>query len=330
MKEILSNEEIDTLLDLFRQEGPQLDAPAAAPRAAGGGESGGPIVSRVDLLKPNRLSREHIRAFERMFGSVAKSIAATMAEKLRVEVQCDCVAVEQIRFQGWLALLGGPTAIYSLKLPPLEAPSLFTVTTSLLYGAVDRILGGSGKVATVPKDFTAAEWVVADAFLGPCLDRVTQGLDDLAQLQWEVLGRFCNPSMAQILPSQEVVLSVHFQASGEFLLGDLRLVIPYSGLDAHLAKLDQEPGARWKKPPGTMREVLGRTVKAVPVEMSVVLGETSVPLRHLLALRAGDVVPLGTRVGQPLVAPVQGRPKFTGQVGRQGHRLAFQVGSVIG
>lgn len=331
MKEILSNEEIDTLLDLFRQEGPQLDPRAAADRSFGdGAEAGGPVVSRVDLLKPNRLSRDHIRAFERLFGTAAKAIAATMADKLRIEVQCDCVAVEQMRFQGWLGLLGGPSAIYTLKLTPFESPALFTITTNLLYGAVDRVLGGSGKVTSVPRDFTAAEWVVADAFLGPCLERIVHGLEDLAPLQWEILGRFCNPSMAQILPSQEVVLSVHFQVSGEFLLGDLRLVIPYSSLDQHLHRLEQEPGAKFKKPPGAMREALQRTVRAVPVELSVMLGETSVPLRHLLALREGDVVPLGTRVGQPLVAPVQGRPKFTGQVGRQGKRLAFQVGTVLG
>ena len=63
----------------------------------------------------------------------------------------------------------------------------------------------------------------------------------------------------------------------------------------------------------------------VPVELSVRLGSTNIPLRQLLALQEGDVVPLKTRVGEPVVAPVQGRPKFRGRIGVRGKHFAFQV-----
>jgi flagellar motor switch protein FliM len=325
MKELLTNEEIDTLLDMFRAEG----APAEqAELALASKEGKGPIVNPIDLLKPNRLSRDQMRALERLFEGMAKGMAATISEKLRTDVQCDCVAVEQIRFQGWMGLISDPAAIYVLKMPPFEPPVLFTATASLLYGAVDRILGGSGRVQRVPKDFTAAEYTVADAFVGPCLDVVCRGLEDVLALTWSVQGRFCNPSLAQILPSQDVVLSVHFQTSGDALIGDLRLVIPYTALEPHLMSLEREPGARFKKPPGGHKEALTRAVGVVPLELSVQLGEAAISLRQLLALRKGDVVPLDRRVGEPLFAPVQGRKKFSGQVGKVGNRLAFQVGSV--
>ncbi len=330
MKEILTNEEIDTLLDLFRSEGPPIDVgPGADLPISQRIDDDAPLVSPIDLLKPNRMTREQIRSFERIFEGVAKLLSGTIAEKLRTDVQCDCVAVEQIRFQGWLNLIGGPIAIYQLAMPPLAGPVLFTATTSLLYGAVDRILGGSGKVQRIPKDFSSAEYTVADAFVGPCLDRVVGKLDELAPIKWHIERRFCNPSMAQVLPQQDVMLAVHFQISGDSLLGDLRLAFPYAALEPFLDNLETGPGSSPARPGGAMREQIERSVQAVPVEMSVMLGETTLSLRNLMSLRAGDVIPLATRVGQPLVAPVQGRPKFTGLIGTVGHRLAFQVGSVL-
>ena len=326
MNEILSNEEIDTLLAMFRAGGAGAAQPAAA----------APSVQQVpdervrdfDLLKPNRLAREQLRGLERFFESAAKLLSATIADKLRLETRCDCVAVEQVRFRTWLEQLPGPVAIYVVKMEPFRQPVLFTASTSLLYGAVDRILGGSGKVARVPKDFTAAEYTVADALIGPCLDRIVESLKEVIPMQWAIERRFCNPSMAQILPSQDVVLSVYFQVAGDFLIGDLRLLLPFVSLEPYLEKLGKDGVTRIE--PGAMREAVGRSVRAVPIDLAVELGNARIRLRQLLELQPGDVVPLDTRIGTPAVVPVQGRPKFRGHVGRLGNRFAFQIADVMG
>ncbi len=326
MKELLSNEEIDTLLDMFRSEGGPPEESSRTARAAGIEER---TITPLDLLQPNRLSREQARALERQFANVAKGIGGAMSERLRLDVRCDCVAVEQLRFGTWLEMLSGPTAIYEVQFPPLQGTAQFTVTTSLLYGAVDRVLGGTGKVQKVPVELSAAEYTVADALLGPCLERIVQGLGDLVSASWQIGRRYCNPALAQIMAEQEVVLAAHFQVGAEHLVGDLRLVLPYGALEPHLGNLDRAQAPATARPRGTMRQKLSELVRAVPVELAVVLGNAQLPLRQLLALRTGDVVPLDTRLGAPLVAPVEGKPKFTGSVGTRGNRYAFLVGEVL-
>ena len=97
MKELLSNEEIDALLDMFRSSGaPIAEDEGGMQEAATEVEES--VVSPVDLLKPNRLSREHMRDLERLFQGSAKQLGAVMTDKLRFDMECDCVAVEQIRF----------------------------------------------------------------------------------------------------------------------------------------------------------------------------------------------------------------------------------------
>ncbi len=323
VNDILSNEEIDALLDMFRSGAvDEVRSSASAPEA--------PADERcreVDLLKPNRLAREQLRGMQRYFESAAKLLSATISDKLRIDARCDCVAVEQQRFGTWLEQLPGPVAMYVVGMEPLKTPVLLTGSTSLLYGAVDRILGGSGRVARVPKDFTQAEYTVADALMGPCLDRIVESLEDVVKLQWSIESRFCNPSMAQTLPSQDVVLSVHFQVSGEFLIGDLRLMIPFQAIEPFLEKFAKDSVTRME--PGAMKDRVARTVRSVPLDLAVELGGARITLRQLLDLQSGDVIPLETRFGSPAVVPVMGKPKFLGQIGRIGNRLAVQVADVM-
>ena len=326
MKDLLSNEEIDSLMEAFRSTEPGVDT-----RFSEIGEEVGEhetVVSTVDLLKPNRLTREHMRDFERMFDSSAKSIGATMSEQLRYDMQCDCVAVEQTRFGNWVPLVGQSAAIYILKAPPLKTPVFFSVTTNLLYGSVDRLLGGHGRVVTLPGEFSEAEFVVADAFMEPLFERLAISLEELVPLKFEIEDRFTNASLAHILPSQDVVLSMQFQTGGEYLVGDLRLAIPYAGLEPFLSSIGSGQ-RRDSEAAGSLRGQLADSLRRVGLNMSVNLGTAELSLRNLLSLRQGDVVPLEQTLGQPLVAPVEGAPKFTGHVGTVGSRLAFQVASVM-
>ncbi|MFT5268802.1 MAG: flagellar motor switch protein FliM [Acidimicrobiales bacterium] len=330
MNEILSNEEIDTLLDMFRTEGGAVESEVREPEPTMGPMEApdGRVISHIDLLKPNRLGREQLRGIERYFESAGKLLSATISDKLRLDTRCDCVAVEQLRFSNWLDQLPGPVSIYVVEMAPFSQPCLFTVSTSLLYGAVDRILGGSGKVTKVPKDFTDAEHIVAEALVAPCLDRICESLAEVVELKWKIQNRFCNPSMAQILPAQDVVMSIYFQATGDFLMGDLRLVIPFVGLEPLLERFSRDSVSQLE--PGAMRHKMGETVSKMEVDLSVHLGDSRIRLGQLLKLQPGDVIPLATRFGQPAIVPVMGKPKFTAHIGRIGNRMGVQVADVIG
>ncbi|MFT4842800.1 MAG: flagellar motor switch protein FliM [Planctomycetota bacterium] len=330
MNEILSNEEIDTLLDMFRTEGGAIEPEVREPEPTRGPMEApdGRVISHIDLLKPNRLGREQLRGIERYFESAGKLLSATISDKLRLDTRCDCVAVEQLRFSSWLDQLPGPVSIYVVEMEPFRQPCLFTVSTSLLYGAVDRILGGSGKVTKVPKDFTDAEHIVAEALVAPCLDRIVESLAEVVELKWKILNRFCNPSMAQILPSQDVVMSIYFQATGDFLMGDLRLVIPFVGLEPLLERFGRDSVSQLE--PGAMRVKMSETVSKMNLDLSVNLGDSRIRLGQLLKLQPGDVIPLTTRFGQPAIVPVMGKPKFAAHIGRIGNRMGVQIADVIG
>ena len=60
-------------------------------------------------------------------------------------------------------------------------------------------------------------------FLESIFDCLVASMEELTAMHIDIEDRFTNSSPVRVLPAQDVVLSVHFQAGSELLLGDLRL-----------------------------------------------------------------------------------------------------------
>ncbi len=329
MEEILSNDEIDALLNLFQNEGmpEELEGSAEFDLHSAALNSG--KVADMDLLKPNRFTRDQLQAITRIQEMVARKLGGAVSDRLRLDVVADCVAVEQLRFSTWCELLQNPMGVYVLDLDPLGSPAVLTMSAELLYGAVDRILGGTGEIRTGVKDLSEAEHAVADSLVQPVLEQLAAGIGELVPVRPRITGRFTNPGMAQVLPMQEVVLSLHFQISGQPLFGDLRLVVPYSALEPHLGSLEKGSPGTSGGPEGAYREVLGRNVKNVPAEVAIELGGTRMRLKDLMSMQIGDVIRLDAKPGDPVKLPVQGRLKFHGDLGTRGRRFAVRISRVL-
>lgn len=330
MKEILTNDEIDALLDLFQNEGmpDELEVPEEL-AASGNAFRAGGDVAPLDLLKPNRFTREQLLAISRIQEMVARKLGGTVSDRLRIEASCDCVAVEQLRFSTWLSLLDNPIGVYLLESPQSEQPMIMTISADLLYGAVDRILGGTGVVTTLPKDLSEAEHTVSDAVVTPILDQLLAGLGEIFPVQARVVGRHTNPAMAQVLPLQEVMLALHFQVAGNPLLGDIRLALPYTLLEPHLDSLSKSRYLTVARRTGEFRDVLARTLGRASVQVGIELGIAEITLADLLSLGVGDVITLPTRPGDPVTVPVQGRGKFKGMLGVRGGRFGARILSTL-
>lgn len=332
MKELLSTVEIDALLEMFRSETaelPDADVAGVDLGLVGADEEQRSRVRPVDLLRPNRIGRDEMLGVERCFHNAAAAIGAAVSERLRLDVTCDCVAVEQVGFSTWVEQFVGPAGVYVLRLHPLTQPALWTVTSDLLYGAVDRILGGTGGDRRAPQDFTTAEFAVADALIGPCLDALCHGLLELGSFTWSIDARTCRLSSTQTISPYEVVLSVYLQVSGESLTGDLRLVVPLSELEPFLGSVATARVAGQRHEPGAMRATLARVLSPVPLELRASLGSVAMSLSEVARLAVGDLIVLDRGTRDEVIASVQGAPKFTGRLDRAGSHVAIRIEGAV-
>lgn len=328
--DVLSNAEIEALLELFSTEGIPEELIEASRT---GGDLHGGTVTDIDLLKPNRLSREQIAIVERIQEMVAGKLSALFVDRLRVDAACDCVAVEQMRYSNWMSQVEKTAAVYVVEMPPISMPAMVTISTGLLLGIVDRVLGGAGwrdsEMDGVNRELSEAEYAVADAIVTPIIESLAEGVSEIVPVEPRVVARYANVTMTQTIPFQEVVLASHFQLSGQPLLGDIRFVTAYTGLEPYLDSLATSRFVPKQVQAGAFREPLLDRIRRVDLELGVLLGQSELRLNELMELAVGDIVPLDTHVGAAVDVPVQGEPKFRGIVGARGPRFAVRIEEVL-
>lgn len=316
MSELLSSQEIETLMQLFKEDSEgQSSVPTQLPES----------VRPIDLLKPNRFAREELDGFERFLTAAATALGVTISERLRMELFCDCVSVEQLRFSDWQERMVGPSALYALAVGEDERSALLDVQRDLIHGFVDRVLGGHGQVDPEVDGMTEACLTVADSIVHPLIERLRQSLSELTPVAMRVDRRLRSRASARIVGPNDVVLMMMFAVSAEHFSGNLCFALPFAVAEPLLVELQNGRTPDYDARPGAERATVEASLESVPLSVRAVLDQPELSVEQLLSLDVGDVLPLGRRVGQPVDVEVEGRVKFQAQIGRQGSRRGIQI-----
>ena len=114
MADILSQEEIDALLDVVEDEGDDI---LESEDDGGGGHHHQRQVTLYDFKRPNRVSKEQLRAFRGIHDKMARSLASQISSIMRSIVEIQLHSVDQMTYGEFLMSLPNPTSfnVFSVK-----------------------------------------------------------------------------------------------------------------------------------------------------------------------------------------------------------------------
>ena len=165
MSDVLDQSEIDALLASVAEEvaAPQNDSATTGGSSvaayAGGDTSATQDVTPYDFKRPERVSKDHIRALGSIHDGFARNFGATLSGFLRTIIDVRVVGVEQLTYSEFIHSLPNPTCFVILQAPPLEGQMCLEVSPLIVYPIIDRLLGGSNSDMFIPqRPLTAIEW----------------------------------------------------------------------------------------------------------------------------------------------------------------------------
>jgi flagellar motor switch protein FliM len=136
-----------------------------------------------------------------------------------------------------------------------------------------------------------------------------------------------NPSFASIASPLERVIAAHFGVQLGGFRGELSFVIPNSMVEPIRALLDNglltghsETDRRW-------RDRLVENLLGVDLELRGTLVETVVPVRRILTMKPGDVIPID--IPRQLPVDLEGTTLFRGALGAARGRNALKITQVL-
>ncbi len=336
MSDILTQEEVDALLNAVStgQFSPETADPAAPESAPATAMAPRPAeqkqVSVYDFRRPDRVSKDQMRALQNLHDGYARLLATTLSSYLRALVEIDIVSVDQLTYSEFMMSVPNPSCLYVFQMEPLEGAAIIEVNPNLVFFIVDRLFGGQGKPSEHNRELTDIEKSV----LTKIVDRALINLKET----WEHVGIFTpriesyetNAQFVQIAPPNETVILISLEVRMKHGSGLISLCFPYIMLETVITKLGGESWiAGQRTTTQETRRLIENELASTEVTTTAVIGETGLSVRDLLQLQTGDVIVLEKPADADLVLRVGEKAKFLGKVGLVGRNKSFQITAII-
>ena len=325
MAETLDQPEVDALLasvgttDQGEQESTgspaELGAPADGQR---------PVeTSTYDFTRPERVSKDHIRALASIHEVFARNFGATLSGLLRTIIDVRVVGVEQLTYSEFVHSLPNPTCFAIVQAPPLEGQMCLEMSPLIVYPIIDRLLGGNNNEVFIPqRPLTSIEWRLINRSHLHALEHLSEVWRNLVDARFEIVGTESNPQLVHIVAPTEVVAFVTFEIHLGQSSGTISLCIPFNVIESVLIRLTTQSWIYKHKQPSDLHlQRLTRHLVKSTVGLTAFLGRTRIKLSELRGLRPGDLVQLDKQPDQELIVQIEGRNKYAGSPGHvRGHR----------
>ncbi|HHH43986.1 MAG TPA: flagellar motor switch protein FliM [Gammaproteobacteria bacterium] len=320
MNDLLSQDEIDALLHGVNGGDVETETSEEVPE----GE-----ITGYDFTSQDRIVRGRMPTLEMINERFARYFRISLFNMLRRASESSVSVVQMLKFAEYVHSLFVPTSLNLVRIPPLRGTSLFVLEPKLVFALVDNFFGGGGRFHTKieGREFTPTELRVIQMVLEVAFKDLMQAWKPVLEIGFDYQSSEVNPHFANIVSPTEVVVVNTFRIELEGGGGDMHVTMPYSMvepirelLDAGVQSDRSDRDERWTR---TIREEM----KEAQVDLSTTLVETSLSLREVNELKAGDVIPID--LPELVTIEAEETPVFRGRFGIHNGSRAVKIVSKI-
>lgn len=341
MSDILSQEEIEALLNSLANDDVSVLAEMAAEDNKPSGKDSGPKLSLnpfgrqtarttiayeiYDFRRPDKFSKDQLRTLQMLHETFARLAGSSLSAYLRTPASIDLISLEQVPYEEYMRSIS-QSAFTIMSLPPLTGQAVMEVEFSLIFSIIDRMLGGTGK----PINRSSLSDIER-----PLIRQIIERMFSALKTAWEgvimvnpgIEGMETSAQFVQIAPPSDIVVTILFEVKVGNQRGAMSLCIPYLVLKPITQKLSAQKwfSAGTRKQSPQARKLLTYQVNHAAVDCSVNLGHTKLALNDFVKLKEGDVLRLDQRTERDLEFIVEGMPKFVGRPATHGNKIVFSI-----
>ncbi len=322
MPEVLSQNEVDALLSAVSEVSMDLSSEVDQ----------GPAreVSVYDFKRPERVSKDQMRALETHHEVMARNLAATLSGYLRTIVDCKLTTVEQLTYSEFIMSLPNPTCFNVLTAEPLEGKLVLEINPSIVFPIVDKLLGGeAGTGSVLEREMTDIESNLFGRINERILVHLCETWAPIKTLNFAIAQTESNPQLLPIVAPNEVVVLISFEVRMGEVSGMMNMCIPYPVIEPVMSAFSTVQSWYSQRRKGgeisEARDYVKSSLKTAVLEVTGYLAETEISVRELLELSVGQVLVTDKPVSDPLTLTVSGKPKFLGRAGTYRGKKAFQI-----
>lgn len=295
------------------------------------GRREGKAVKAYDFRRPDKFSKEQLRALQVLHETFARFAGSALSAYLRTHVQMHLARVAQSTYDEFVEQVPTSSIVGAFSMEPLPGRSCMEMDLPFAFALIDRLLGGSGQVREWTGDITDIELTLLHGLMGNVLSHLRDAWANLETITPKVESVVLSAQSVQAAFPGDVVLLVDLEARLGETEGKLTLCFPYSTLEPIIPRLSAElwlTGARQGRSDERLEKVRHQVERA-SILLVVQLGTAEVELKDLLDLKPGDIICLDRSEWGQVEVLVGGRPKFLGRPGTIHGQRGVEITSTI-
>lgn len=332
MTDVLDQAEVDALLAAVDSGEVHEEQEAVQIFSRHRKDTAGVEVRPYDFKRPERVSKDQMRALETLHEGFARNFGASLSGFLRTIVEVKVAMCDQMTYSEFIASLPNPTSFNLLTAAPLEGNICLEISPLIVYPIIDRLLGGTNSELFIPqRPLTAIEQRLINKVTHRALEALKEAWEGVRELDLQLSDSESNPHLVQIVPPNEVVVVIGFELKMSSRAGTMNLCIPYNVIEPVMGALAAQNWFSTGRLRGSTEfvERISERLTRASLGITGLLAETTITLSDLLHLSVGDLLVTETPADRPAVLCIEGERKFWANIGQfEGSRSLRVVRSV--
>jgi flagellar motor switch protein FliM len=280
-EKILNPEEIEALIHGVDQGAVNVEA-APVPRD----------VRPYDFVSQMRLAQSHVPVLDTITERFCRQFRGTLSGLLRRNVDVKLHPVETTTLAEYLQPLTTPTSFNIFRLKPWQQHATLVIQAKLISSIVEVFFGGSGRpLKTDFSEFTATENRIVQLLINGALKDLQESWSSVLPTEAELLNAEINPHHIAICEPGELTLITRLEIALETGGGEFHLVLPRALVEPLRSASNSETASESRKIDQRWANTLREEINDAEIELTTVLGRSSLVLAELLNLKPGDVIP---------------------------------------
>ena len=311
--ELISNEELSALVTDKK----------------GGDRSSRNAVTPYNFRRPDRLSKDQLRGIYLLHDLLAHSLSSSLPLFLKAVCGISLISVEQQSFEAYIKGVADPTTIYTLYSTEFGGGFAIEVSTPIAFPVIDRMLGGVGEDLEEKRPATDLELNVLEGFVDLFVDSYREAWAPIIELEPEVTSRETRPALVQLVPPNEVVVTISYQVQIGEAKGAISICIPIATLEPVMTELNpvREKGKNRVQPES--RAGLMNNLGSLLMEVAVELEPLALTYLEVSSLKPGDIIKTTHRVAKAVTVRVEGRKKLKATLAGRGREIIARIESRV-
>jgi flagellar motor switch protein FliM len=315
MEKVLNQEEIDAMFRtaLGRSQGTPSAAPSYQP---------------CDFKQAGQIKKDQVRAISNLHESFARNLTNALGAYLRVVFEVNVVSVEQLTFREFLQRIPDLAYLATFQVKPMGATAALDLEPSLVFPIIDLLLGGVGRMNDQEREITEIEEGIMEGVVRILCSELQTAWASLSST-FEFDERLQPAQLQRLMPPGDKTLCLSFEIHMPESHGVMNVAFPAVASNALLRKLAQDGGYSHHRGPSSSRQRMTEHSLSFPFEFSLAMPSTKLPIRVLLDLKAGDVIPFPHRTDLPIEGIVSGRALYEAFPMRAGSQRASKISQML-